>query len=385
MPVVESRAIELRTLSLAIGAARLGSDAPVAITDLVFDSRHARPGSLFFCVPGLTADGHEFAPDAVARGAAALVVERDLALDVPQLVVPDARAAMAPAADVFFGYPTRELSVAGVTGTNGKTTTAFLLFSILAAARRRPGLLGTIESRVGGERRAVGRTTPEAIDLQATFREMLEAGDRSCAIEASSHASALHRLDGVRFACLVFTNLSQDHLDFHPSMEAYFEAKRRLFVEPDPEGRRPAAAVNVGDAWGRRLAEELRALGAPLATFGLAGDAEIRAGSIELTFAGASFDAGGLQIRTRLRGRFNVENALGAIAAGRLLAVPDDAIIRGIEHVGSGPGPLRGDRRGPTLRRARRLRAHAGRAPAGARDRAGACERPALLRVRLRR
>src|SRR5213079_447129 len=191
--------------------------------------------------------------DAVTRGAVALVVERPLELPVPQLVVDDARAAMAVAADAFFDEPTRELQVAGVTGTNGKTTTAFLLYAILAAAGRRPGLLGTIESRVGGERRAVVRTTPEAIDLQRTFREMLDAGDRSCAMEASSHASELHRLDRVRFAVLVFTNLSQDHLDFHGDMESYFQAKRRLFfAQPQP-----IAVVNVGDEHGRRLAQEL--------------------------------------------------------------------------------------------------------------------------------
>src|SRR5207344_87158 len=175
--------------------------------------------------------------------------ERPLELDVPQLVVADARRAMGVAADEFFGRPSEELQIAGVTGTNGKTTTAFLLYAILAAAGRRPGLLGTIESRVGGERRPAIRTTPEAIDLQRTFREMLDVGDRSCAMEATSHGSELGRLDRVRFSVLVFTNLSQDHLDFHGTMERYYEAKRRLFVE-----HRPPAAINVGDEWGRRLA-----------------------------------------------------------------------------------------------------------------------------------
>src|SRR5204862_4780699 len=217
-----------------------------------YAARAVEPGALFFCVPGTRADGHDFAPDAVARGAVALVVERPLDLPVPQLVVDDARAAMAVAADVFFGEPTRELEVVGVTGTNGKTTTAFLLYAILAAAGRRPGLLGTIESRVGGERRAVVRTTPEAIDLQRTFREMLDAGDRSCSMEASSHAAELHRLDRVRFSSLVFTNLTPDHLDFHGTMERYFDAKRQLFVGADP----PPAAINLDDPWGRRLAAE---------------------------------------------------------------------------------------------------------------------------------
>src|SRR5439155_12679607 len=153
-----------------------------------------------------------------------------LDLAVPQLVVGDSRAAMAVAADEFFAHPTEELTVAGVTGTAGKTTTAFLLYAVLAAAGRRPGLLGTIETRVDGERRPATRTTAEAIDLQRLFREMLDAGDRSCAMEATSHGSALRRLDRVRYAALVFTNLSQDHLDFHSGMEDYFDAKRRLFL-----------------------------------------------------------------------------------------------------------------------------------------------------------
>src|SRR6476646_5457587 len=157
---------------------------------------------------------------------------------------------MAEAAGEFFRHPSRELTLVGVTGTNGKTTTTFLLFAVLAAAGMRPGLLGTVEVRIGGERRPAVRTTPEAIDLQRTLREMADAGDRSCALEATSHGSELGRLDGTRFAALVFTNLTQDHLDLHGSMEQYFEAKRRLFVGDEP----PPAAVNVADPYGRRLA-----------------------------------------------------------------------------------------------------------------------------------
>ena len=245
--------MDLERLVAALEPVEVLGGLSVEVRDLAFDARAVVPGTLFFAVPGTRADGHDFAAEAVERGAVALVVERALDLPVPQVVVRDARAAMAPVADAFFGEPTRELEVAGVTGTSGKTTTSFLLFAILAAAGRRPGLLGTVEARVGGERRGVVRTTPEAIDLQRVFREMLDAGDRSCAMEASSHASVLHRLDCVRFAALVFTNLSQDHLDFHGDMESYFEAKRRLFLaEP-----RPIAVVNIGDEYGRRLAEEL--------------------------------------------------------------------------------------------------------------------------------
>jgi UDP-N-acetylmuramoyl-L-alanyl-D-glutamate--2,6-diaminopimelate ligase len=308
--------MHLEGVIAALAPADVLRRAPVEIADLAYDARDTRAGSLFFCVPGSRADGHDFAAEAVANGAVALVLERPLDVDVPQLVVPDARRAMAVAADEFFGRPTEQLQVAGVTGTNGKTTTAFLLYAILAAAARRPGLLGTIESRVGGERRPAIRTTPEAIDLQRTFREMLDAGDRSCAMEATSHGSELGRLDRVRFAVLVFTNLSQDHLDFHGTMERYFEAKRRLFLES-----KPPAVINLADPWGRRLAADCP----DALTFGFADDAEI----------GPDVLAG---IDLKLRGRFNVENALGALAAGRVLGIAEDAIARGLEAVRGVPG-----------------------------------------------
>jgi UDP-N-acetylmuramoyl-L-alanyl-D-glutamate--2,6-diaminopimelate ligase len=304
--------MDLERLVAALEPVEVLGRRSAEVRDLAYDARAVAPGALFFAVVGERADGHGFAADAVERGAAAVVVERALDLAVPQIVVPDSRAAMAPAADVFFGEPTRELEVVGVTGTSGKTTTSFLLFAILAAAGRRPGLLGTVEARVGGERRGVVRTTPEAIDLQRLFREMLDAGDRSCAMEASSHASVLHRLDCVRFAALLFTNLSQDHLDFHGDMESYFEAKRRLFLAAP----RPIAVVNVGDEYGRRLADELP-------------DA--------ITFS--ADDAGALDgIELRLRGRFNVENALGALHAARALGIDDGAIRRGLESVRGVPG-----------------------------------------------
>jgi len=304
--------MNLERLAAALEPVKVLGSTETEVSELAYDARAVVPGALFFCVPGTRVDGHDFAADAVAGGAVALVVERVLYVDVPQVVVADARAAMAPAADVFFGQPSAELDIAGVTGTSGKTTTTFLLFAILAAAGRRPGLLGTIEARVGGERRGVVRTTPEAIDLQRTFREMLDASDRTCAMEASSHASVLHRLDCVRFRVLVFTNLSQDHLDFHADMEEYFQAKRRLFfTEP-----RPLAILNAGDAYGRRLAAEL-----PDALTFDAADASALAGA-----------------DLKLRGRFNVENALGAALAARALGCDDDAIRRGLESVRGVPG-----------------------------------------------
>ncbi len=327
--------MNLDDLTRALAVGETGARGAVEITDLAYDADRVYEGTAFFCVPGSRSDGHEFAPRAVAAGAAALVVERPLELDVPQLLVEDARGAMAVAADLFFGEPTRFLEVAGVTGTNGKTTTAFLLQSVLAAAGRSPGLIGTVEWIVGGSARPAPHTTPEAIDLQRLFREMLDAGDESVAVEASSHGSALHRLDRVRFDALVFTNLSQDHLDLHGTMEDYFQAKRRLFTGAQP----PPAAVNVGDDHGRRLALELsESRRAPLITFGMTDAAEVRPEGLELGPLGSRFRAAGVEVETPLRGRFNVENVLGVIAAGILLDVNDDDLAEGLRTMRGVPG-----------------------------------------------
>jgi UDP-N-acetylmuramoyl-L-alanyl-D-glutamate--2,6-diaminopimelate ligase len=331
--LVDSPAVDLERVIAALAPAQVVGLARAEIEDLAYDARRVRPGALFFCVPGQRADGHDFAAEAASQGAVAFVVERPLHVSVPQLVVSDTRRAMAVAADVFFGSPTRELVVAGVTGTSGKTTTAYLLHAILEAAGLRPALLGTVESRIGEERLAAHRTTAEAIDLQRAFRQMLEAGHRSCAMEATSHGSELHRLDGVRFSALVFTNLGRDHLDFHGTLERYYDAKRRLFVE-----ERPPAAVNVGDEHGRRLADELRTLGHAPLTFGWPEGADVRPDQLELSPSGARLRVSGLELRTHLLGRFNVENVLGAVAAARLLELPDEAIAGGVEAVGGIPG-----------------------------------------------
>jgi UDP-N-acetylmuramoyl-L-alanyl-D-glutamate--2,6-diaminopimelate ligase len=296
----------------------MGNGAPEAeVSGLAYSSDRVGPGSLFFCVPGLRADGHDFAPDAVRRGAAALVCERPLGLDVPEVVVEDVRAAMGPAAARFYGDPTAALRVVGITGTNGKTTTAFLVRDVLERGGVRTGLLGTVKRVVGGVEEPVRHTTPEAIDLQATLRRMADGGDRACAMEVSSHALALGRVEGIRFACRVFTNLTQDHLDFHTDMEAYYLAKRRLFERPGPP-----AVVNLDDGYGRRLAADLDA---PIG-YGLeAPDAAYRARDVRFDVGGASFVAetpdGPLELRTRLPGLFNVSNALAALAVGRALGV----------------------------------------------------------------
>jgi len=331
--------VELDALIGALAPGDVIGRRSVEILDLAYDTRRVGDGTLFFCVPGGRVDGHDLAADAVAAGASALVVERPVDAAVPQLVVESTRASMAIAADVFFGTPTERLAVAGVTGTNGKTTTSYLLRAILEADGRATGLVGTVEWVVGGASRTAPHTTPEAIDLQRLFREMLDAGDEAVAVEASSHGSHYRRLDRVRFDALVFTNLTQDHLDLHGDMEAYFLAKRQLFTGIAP----PPAAVNIGDPYGRRLAEELAtAHRAPLVTYGLRPEAEVRADGLDLGPRGSSFTAAGIQIVTPLLGVFNVENVLGAVAAALLLDVDEDAIARGIRSVSGVPGRFEG-------------------------------------------
>ncbi len=304
------------------------------ITELAYDNRAVAPGTLFFCYPGQTRDGHEFARDAVERGATALVVERPLGLGVPEVLVPDARAAMAPAAARLHGDPTARLLTAGVTGTNGKTTTAFLLRALLEAGGRHTGLLGTVKSVIGGVEYEVSRTTPEAIDLQRTFAEMLAAGDEACVMEVSSHALALRRADAVHFAAAIFTNLTQDHLDFHHTMEDYFAAKRLLFLDPAP----PVAVVNVDDPYGARLARELTQ---PV-TVALHNAAAYRAVELTTDLGGSSFTViapdGELRLRSPLRGEFNVLNVLCALAAARGLGVPAQTCAAAIETAGQVPG-----------------------------------------------
>ena len=256
----------------------LGDGPAVEIGGLAYDNRAVEPGTLFFCVPGFTRDGHDFAPDAIARGAAALVVARPLDLGVPEVQVEDVRAAMAVAAARFYGDPTRRLPVVGVTGTNGKTTTAFLVRALLEASGRQTGLLGTVTSVIAGDERPTVRTTPEAIDLQRTFRAMLDGGDRACAMEISSHALELRRADGVHVAAAIFTNLTQDHLDFHPTMEAYFQAKRRLFASPLTDVK----ILNVDDPYGRRLADEFP----EATTFGIDSEARLPGGRRPLRLRG---------------------------------------------------------------------------------------------------
>ncbi len=344
--------MKLRDLVVGTDVAEVAGDERAEISGLAYDSRRVQPGDLFFCVRGQRSDGHDFALPAVRAGAAALVVERILDVDATQVRVRDARAAMAPFAVRFWGDPTARLRVAGITGTNGKTTTAFLVRHALEAQGISTGLLGTVKRVVGGSEEEVERTTPEAIDLQATFHRMLEAGDRACAMEVSSHALALDRTRGIRFAVAVFTNLTQDHLDFHGNMEEYYAAKRELFLPTSRPGaprgaERPASAavVNVDDAYGARLAAELRDAGQPRPrTFSASGAqaADYRALDVAFDSSGSRFRCvgpeGEVVVRTPLPGHFNVENALAALAACEALGVPTRATAAALADAGRVPG-----------------------------------------------
>ena len=311
--------------------------AAVDIAGLAYDNRVVGPRDLFFCVRGFTRDGHDFADDVVQRGAAALVVDHLLDVDIPQVVVSDVRRAMPGAAAVFYGNPTDGLDLVGITGTNGKTTTAYLVRALLEADARQTGLLGTVKSVIGGSELAVERTTPEAIDLQRAFRAMLDAGDVACVMEVSSHALELGRVAASNFAVGVFTNLTQDHLDFHPTMEDYFQAKRKLFTEV---GAR-TAVLNLDDPYGLRLAtdEEISsavtfALDHPGATY--------RADDVRTGLGGSRFilhsPDGVAELSSPLRGRFNVSNVMAAFATARALGVPFETAVAAIERAGQVPG-----------------------------------------------
>jgi UDP-N-acetylmuramoyl-L-alanyl-D-glutamate--2,6-diaminopimelate ligase len=292
-------------------------DASVDVTGVTHDSRQVGPGSLFCCVPGRVTDGHDHAPGAVAAGAVALLCERPLDLPVAQVVVADARATMGPVAAAFHGHPSASMDVVGVTGTNGKTTTTFLLQAILEAAGRPTGVIGTLSG---------ARTTPEAPELQARLAELRDEGRRAVAMEVSSHALALDRVAGTRFRVAVFTNLSRDHLDFHETMEDYFAAKARLF-EPRYAD---VAVVNADDPRGRLLAD---AASVPTRTYSLH-DVE----GLEL---GATTSTGtwrGHRLVVPLGGSFNVANALAALGAAVELGVDEATAVAGLAGAAQVPG-----------------------------------------------
>jgi UDP-N-acetylmuramoyl-L-alanyl-D-glutamate--2,6-diaminopimelate ligase len=311
----------------------------VEIAGLSYDSRRVGAGELFICLVGAKADGHSFIPEAARRGAAALLVNsgRENAaagFDLPVAAVPDTRRAMAQVASSFYDNPSRRLSLIGITGTNGKTTTSYLTAAILRAAGRKTGIIGTLAYRIGEETRPAPHTTPEAPDLQALLFEMAEAGVTEVAMEVSSHALALHRVDGCRFRFAVFTNLSRDHLDFHASLDDYLATKERLFAAPEfqPEQGERVNILNADDPASRRLAEV--GLGRHL-TYGLGKDADVAAEDIVAAASGTRFKVrapqGSAGLALRLVGGFNVANALAALATGLAAGVDLETAVAGLE------------------------------------------------------
>ncbi len=316
---------------LTPGALALGA------TGVSCDSRTIRRGEIFVAIRGLVHEGLKFVPQAVERGALAVVAETLPAQrpDLPWIVVPDARRALAVLAAAFYGNPSREMSVVGVTGTNGKTTTTWLLGSIFEACGIRAGLLGTVMYRVGAEEREAARTTPEAPDIQRMLREMARAGCTACAMEVSSHALVLHRVDEIRFRVAAYSNLTRDHLDFHGDMESYAKSKRRLFEILDADG---TAVVNLDDPRGLFMA----APAARALTYGISREADVRPGPIASSLDGLSFSvrtpAGAIDVRTRLVGRPNIYNILMAIGVSVALDLPLDNVARGLAAVEGVPG-----------------------------------------------
>jgi UDP-N-acetylmuramoyl-L-alanyl-D-glutamate--2,6-diaminopimelate ligase len=307
------------------------------VTGIAYDSRRVMPGNVFVALKGLRADGSTFVGQAIDRGAAAIVSEDPAPRDIeaPWMTVPDARLAMAVLAAAFYRHPSRSMQVVGVTGTNGKTTTAHLIASIFDAAGLPCGVLGTVGHRIGGEVREATHTTPEAPDVQSLLREMADRGCRASAMEVSSHALSLRRVDAVTFAAGVFTNLTRDHLDFHADMEAYFRAKRRLF-EMLPEDA--PSLINVDDPRGTTLVE---LAGRPV-TYSINRQADITPGPLSVSLEGLTFDVrtprGTLKIQSALVGRPNVYNILAAVSAGAALGLPFEAIERGVRALDAIPG-----------------------------------------------
>jgi UDP-N-acetylmuramoyl-L-alanyl-D-glutamate--2,6-diaminopimelate ligase len=317
---------------LAGGGQVVGADP--LITGVTHDSRAVGLGDLFVAIPGALVDGHDYIDQAIAAGAAAVAVERNV--DCPsQVIVPDAREALPWLAEAVYGDPSLHLPVVGVTGTNGKTTVTHLLEQIIVSSGRTAGVIGTIGARIGPIEEAVARTTPEASDLQRLLAEMIDAGVEVAAIEVSSHALSLHRVDAIRFRVAAFTNLMQDHLDFHGDMNRYFAAKASLFT-PD---RVEHAVVGVDDEAGRTIAAST---GVPTTTVAVDGDADITASSLEESFDGSSFSMntprGSYPAYLPIPGRFNVRNALVASAIALELGIDAEAVVRGLASETTIPG-----------------------------------------------
>jgi UDP-N-acetylmuramoyl-L-alanyl-D-glutamate--2,6-diaminopimelate ligase len=336
--------MNLIELSQQLLLSRIIGDPSVLIQSLEVDSRKIQPGCLFFCLPGHTVDGHAFAPQAIDQGAVALVTTHELPLSVPQLIVPDTRQALAMIADFFYGRPSHKLRPIGITGTNGKTTTTYLMEQIWADAGVAVGVIGTIETRYGGQSFPMSRTTPDVLGLEQIFHSMVAAGTERCVMEVSSHALEQGRVKGVPFRTAVFTNLTQDHLDYHITMEAYEAAKGLLFSRlgntfSDDPAERTFAVLNADDDASSRFA---KLTASEVLTYGIEKDADLRASDVMITASGTSFRLdsflGSRQVNLQLVGKFNVYNALAALGAALCEGINLDEAIHSLERIPGVPG-----------------------------------------------
>ena len=338
--------MQLAEFASLVHGAKLSGDGRTPISGIRIDSRKVMPGDLFICVPGLVNDGHRFAGQAKQMGAAALVVERDVDVDLPKIFVKDARFAMAVFAAHFYGYPSRELKLIGVTGTNGKTTTAMLIEQMLRDCGMRTGLMGTVGTKIGDGWFEAERTTMDAVDLQMNLRRMADIGTDFCVMEVSSHALELGRVKGCRFRTALFTNLTQDHLDFHVTMERYKAAKGLLFArlgnefEADPDKRR-YAVLNKDDPASDDFS---RMTSAEVVTYGFGDGADVRASGVSVTPKGTRFSCSAfgrqIDVAMKLIGKFNVSNALAALSAVLLEGVPLERAARALESAAGAPGRM---------------------------------------------
>lgn len=331
--------MQLKQFASLLAVSELFGSGNTEIKGIQTDSRQVQKGDLFICLPGHTVDGHDYADKAVASGAAALVVERKLDLSVPQLIVKSSRFAMAVFSDHFFGKPSQKLNMIGVTGTNGKTTTTYLIEQILNDASSQTGLIGTIQMRYAGQTFPMSGTTPEALELQRSLYHMAEAGVKNCVMEVSSHALQQGRVKGTDFRTAVFTNLTQDHLDYHHTMEEYRNAKSLLFARlgngfADDLSKRKYAVLNADDEASIYFAESTAA---EVITYGIDAEADVRATNIRITAQGTSFHVesfkGNIDVNLRMVGKFNVYNALAAITAALLEDVELDSIKQSLEKI----------------------------------------------------
>jgi UDP-N-acetylmuramoyl-L-alanyl-D-glutamate--2,6-diaminopimelate ligase len=314
------------------------------ITGLTYDSRRVSPGSVFIAIPGQNSDGHDFISSAIERGAVAIICDRNhqVTARATKIRVADVREAMATAARAFFENPSARLKVIGVTGTNGKTTVAFMVKAILEAAGWKSGLIGTVRYEIGDRIIPAQRTTPESLEVQQLMSQMAKAGCESCVMEVSSHALDQKRVLGVEFDVAIFTNLTRDHLDYHGTMENYFAAKRKLFTKAQAGNKAGASVINIDDAYGVRLAEE-KGLEIRL-TYGLGESARLRATKIELNPEGSRFvvetESRKFAVRLPLIGRHNIYNALAAVGAGLALQVDVVKIQAALNSLPAVPGRL---------------------------------------------